>query len=239
MLPLTVVTDLTAAEIARLKFYEASDYEGSPYALTAISVECRGELLPAQVFFPTAHITPDETVWDFDTWAAAERPLFMAMVEERMSRYGSITAAETTRSGLKFRRRWNDASVAGTWIRILRRSGSCCELTLVRHLLVMNSLVAHAHGVARHRSGSMHKIYRLLTIAVFAFCVNSGQLFAQTLSLPDNLVDRNSKQGSQILLHSEALHSYWPLSIHFETQKNCGPETDIIGSTQFPQTRRL
>jgi hypothetical protein len=89
-----LVRDLTAAEIARLKFYEASDYEGSEYALTALQVECRGELLPAQVFLPTAHIAADETVWGFDTWAAAERPLFMAMVEERMSRYGSISAAE-------------------------------------------------------------------------------------------------------------------------------------------------
>jgi hypothetical protein len=90
-----LVTDLTAADVARLQFYEASDYEGSDYILAVLPVECRGELLPAQVFLPTAHIATDETVWDFDTWAAAaERPLFMAMVEERMSRYGSITAAE-------------------------------------------------------------------------------------------------------------------------------------------------
>src|SRR5262245_43733734 len=54
-----MLTDLTAAEIARLKFYEASDYEGAPYALTELPVECHGELLPAQVFFPTEHISPD------------------------------------------------------------------------------------------------------------------------------------------------------------------------------------
>jgi hypothetical protein len=88
------VTGLTAADIARLKFYEASDYEDSEYVLTALSVECRGELLPAQVFFPTVHIAADETFWNFETWAAAERPLFMAMAEERMSRYGSISTAE-------------------------------------------------------------------------------------------------------------------------------------------------
>ena len=89
-----LVTDLTAADIARLKFYEGVDCEGSKYALTALPVEYRGELLSAQVFLPTAYIAADETVWDFDTWAAAERPLWMAMVEERMSRYGSITTAE-------------------------------------------------------------------------------------------------------------------------------------------------
>src|SRR6185295_7202713 len=52
-----------------------------------------------------------------------------------------------------------------------------------------------------------------------------------TLSLPDNLTDLNSKQGAQILLHSEALQSYWPLSIHFETQKNqvfCGVASIVM-----------
>lgn len=89
-----LVTGLTAADIARLRFYEASDYDGSEYALTVLAVECRGELLQAQVFLPTVNIEADETVWDFDTWAAAERALFIALVEERMSRYGSLTAAE-------------------------------------------------------------------------------------------------------------------------------------------------
>jgi hypothetical protein len=77
----------------------------------------------------------------------------------------------------------------------------------------------------------MHKLNRLLGAALFAFCVNTGQLFAQTLSLPDNLIDFNSKQGSQIFLHSEALQSYWPLSIHFETQKNqafCGVASIVM-----------
>jgi len=89
-----LVTDLTAADVDRLKFYEASDYEGSDYALAALPVECRGEFLAAQIFMPTAHIAADEMVWDFDTWAAVDRPLFMATVQERMSRYGRISAAE-------------------------------------------------------------------------------------------------------------------------------------------------
>jgi hypothetical protein len=89
-----VVTNLIAADVDRLKFYEASGYEGEDYALAALPVECRGKLVAAQVFLPTAQLRPDETVWDFDTWAAAERPLFIAMIEERMSRYGSISAAE-------------------------------------------------------------------------------------------------------------------------------------------------
>src|SRR5262245_15858074 len=84
---------------------------------------------------------------------------------------------------------------------------------------------------AGQMGGSMHRIKRLLSAAVVAFCVNSRQLFAQTLSLPDNLIDLNSNQGSQIFLHSEALQSYWPLSIHFETQKNqafCGVASIVM-----------
>src|SRR5262245_17440033 len=48
-----LVTDLTAADVDRLKFYEGSDYEGSEYVLAALQVECRGELRAAQVFLPT------------------------------------------------------------------------------------------------------------------------------------------------------------------------------------------
>jgi hypothetical protein len=44
------------------------------YALAALPVECRGELLATQVFLPTEHLAADEMVWDFDTWAATERP---------------------------------------------------------------------------------------------------------------------------------------------------------------------
>ena len=55
-----LVTNLTPPDIDRLKFYEASDYEGSDYALTAMVVECRGELLQAQVFLPTENIAAEE-----------------------------------------------------------------------------------------------------------------------------------------------------------------------------------
>jgi hypothetical protein len=89
-----LVSDLTAADIARLQFYEASDYEGSDYALTTLAVECRGERVAAQVFMPTFRLPVDETTWDFATWAVAERDLFVVLVEERMSRYGRLTAAE-------------------------------------------------------------------------------------------------------------------------------------------------
>jgi hypothetical protein len=54
---------------------------------------------------------------------------------------------------------------------------------------------------------------------------------AQTLPLPDNLINLNSSQGAELLKESEALQSYWPLSIHFVTQKNqayCGVASIVM-----------
>ena len=77
----------------------------------------------------------------------------------------------------------------------------------------------------------MSKFSRLIIVTMVGFCFGIGQPFAQTLSIPDNLIDFNSKQGSRLLLDSEALQSYWPLSIHFETQKNqafCGVASIVM-----------
>jgi hypothetical protein len=54
---------------------------------------------------------------------------------------------------------------------------------------------------------------------------------AQTLPLPENLINLNSSKGSELLQESEALHSYWPLSIQFVTQKNqafCGVASIVM-----------
>jgi hypothetical protein len=54
---------------------------------------------------------------------------------------------------------------------------------------------------------------------------------AQTLPLPQNLINLNSIQGSALLQDSEALQSYWPLSIQFVTQKNqafCGVASIVM-----------
>src|SRR5262245_55573372 len=77
----------------------------------------------------------------------------------------------------------------------------------------------------------MSTFSKLFGMVALGFCFGIGQPFAQTLSLPDNLIGFNSKQGAQLLLHSEALQSYWPLSIHFETQKNqafCGVASIVM-----------
>jgi hypothetical protein len=63
-------------------------------------------------------------------------------------------------------------------------------------------------------------------------CLSAAVSAAQTLSLPENLVNLNSDRArAELLLESEALRSYWPLSIHFETQKNqafCGVASIVI-----------
>jgi glutathione-S-conjugate glycine hydrolase len=54
---------------------------------------------------------------------------------------------------------------------------------------------------------------------------------AQTLQLPENLVNLNSDKGAKLLIESEALEAYWPLSIQFVTQKNqafCGVASIVM-----------
>ena len=64
-------------------------------------------------------------------------------------------------------------------------------------------------------------------IGIFA----ASSASAQTLPLPQNLINLNSSQGSALLQDSEALQSYWPLSIQFVTQKNqafCGVASIVM-----------
>ena len=54
---------------------------------------------------------------------------------------------------------------------------------------------------------------------------------AETLAVPQNLVDLRSEQGEQLLLESDALEAYVPLSINFLTQKNqafCGVASIVM-----------
>jgi hypothetical protein len=67
--------------------------------------------------------------------------------------------------------------------------------------------------------------------ATIVFCALAGAASAQTLPLPDNLINFNSSQGSALLQESEALQSFWPLSIQFVTQKNqafCGVASIVM-----------
>jgi hypothetical protein len=70
---------------------------------------------------------------------------------------------------------------------------------------------------------------RLLAAALVGFAVSAAA--AETLSLPEQLISLDSERGSKLLMESEALDAYWPLSIQFVTQKNqafCGVATIVM-----------
>lgn len=75
------------------------------------------------------------------------------------------------------------------------------------------------------------KIIRLpLQTVVVGLCLASG-VFAQTLPLPQNLINFNSTEGEKLLRGSPALQDYFPLSIQFVTQKNqayCGVASSVM-----------
>lgn len=53
----------------------------------------------------------------------------------------------------------------------------------------------------------------------------------QTLPLPPSLIRLDSEAGAQLLVDSQARRAYWPLSIHFVTQKNqayCGVASSVM-----------
>lgn len=74
-------------------------------------------------------------------------------------------------------------------------------------------------------------MHRILMRAAFVLALGAGSVDAQTLPLPQNLINLNSNEGAALLQDSEALQSYWPLSIHFVTQENqafCGVATIVM-----------
>jgi hypothetical protein len=74
-------------------------------------------------------------------------------------------------------------------------------------------------------------MHRILMRAAFVLALGAGSVAAQTLPLPQNLINLNSNEGAALLQDSEALQSYWPLSIQFVTQENqafCGVATIVM-----------
>ena len=74
-------------------------------------------------------------------------------------------------------------------------------------------------------------MHRILFRAAFILALGIGGAAAQTLPLPQNLINLNSNEGAALLKDSEALQSYWPLSIQFVTQENqafCGVASIVM-----------
>jgi hypothetical protein len=71
----------------------------------------------------------------------------------------------------------------------------------------------------------------ILLRAALIVALGVGSATAQTLPLPQNLINLNSTAGAALLHDSEAVQSYWPLSIQFVTQKNqafCGVASIVM-----------
>jgi hypothetical protein len=71
----------------------------------------------------------------------------------------------------------------------------------------------------------MNQIAALRLIVALAGLVVALGVSPQTLPLPPSLIRLDSEAGAQLLLDSQARRAYWPLSVHFLTQKNqayCG-----------------
>lgn len=74
-------------------------------------------------------------------------------------------------------------------------------------------------------------ISRILRGLVTALCLLTASAGAETLPVPDNLIDFRSEPGERLLLESEALEAYFPLSVNFLTQKNqayCGVASIVM-----------
>lgn len=83
----------------------------------------------------------------------------------------------------------------------------------------------------RYRIGVRQVIHLPLRVAIAGLCLSSGGLLAQTLSVPQNLINFSSAEGEELLMESEARQDYFPLSMQFVTQKNqayCGIASSIM-----------
>ena len=71
-------------------------------------------------------------------------------------------------------------------------------------------------------------LLRSLFASLMLFATGVG---AQTLAVPDALVDLRSSKGEALLLETQALEAYFPISIAFETQKTqayCGVASMVM-----------
>jgi hypothetical protein len=71
----------------------------------------------------------------------------------------------------------------------------------------------------------------LRAVALSGLLALGAAATAETLALPPALIRLDSDAGAQLLLDSQARRAYWPLSVHFLTQKNqayCGVASMVM-----------
>jgi hypothetical protein len=85
-----VVEGLTEAEIARIRFYDGSDFrpEVLPVALAA------GERVDAVVAIPTGTLTATDRPWSVELWRATDKAQALALADSYLALYGRTALAE-------------------------------------------------------------------------------------------------------------------------------------------------
>ncbi|MGH8002623.1 MAG: phytochelatin synthase family protein, partial [Brasilonema sp.] len=70
-----------------------------------------------------------------------------------------------------------------------------------------------------------------LKALIIGTVVAAGSVFAQTLTLPKNLIAFNSDEGEKLLVESQSREDFFPLSMQFITQNNqayCGVASIVM-----------
>jgi hypothetical protein len=71
-----------------------------------------------------------------------------------------------------------------------------------------------------------------LSLITLVFCLfGAKEVRTQTLTVPENLVSLNSAEGEKLLLESQAIKDYFPLSIQYVTQDHpayCGVASSVM-----------
>jgi len=75
------------------------------------------------------------------------------------------------------------------------------------------------------------KLQTFIKFILLGVCLSGGDVLAQTLTLPANLINFNSNEGEKLLIDSQSRADFFPLSTQFVTQNNqayCGVASIVM-----------
>lgn len=81
------------------------------------------------------------------------------------------------------------------------------------------------------KMSNINTIKTSIKALILGVCVAGGSVFAQTLTLPQNLIAFNSSEGEKLLVESQSREDFFPLSMQFVTQINqayCGVASIVM-----------
>lgn len=106
-----VVSNLSAADLARLEFFEEDEY-----GLAPITVETAGGLCEARYFRSTDRLSATEAAWDLEEWRRRDAAVAIEATRELMAHFGQIPVEDVDRiwSGIMIRARMRARAKAET-----------------------------------------------------------------------------------------------------------------------------